>query len=221
MEKQGTSPQFVSIGNEINDGFLYPDGQISKSWEKFAALFNSGSKAVRNALPNSKVILHITGATSPWFDIYFDNCKKYGVDFDIIGASWYPFWHKSTAVQMREWSEGMYARYGKKVMIMETGYPWNPTLPDGAYGQLSNNGPYQNVYPSSKEGQKNFMLEVFSEIKKSKDGCVLGDVYWDPVMIEVPGVGWELGADNVVSNTTLFDFEGHVNEVLDAYKYNN
>ena len=49
----------------------------------------------------------------------------------------------------------------------------------------------------------------------------MGDVYWDPVMIEVPGVGWELGADNVVSNTTLFDFEGHVNEVLDAYKYNN
>lgn len=57
--------------------------------------------------------------------------------------------------------------------------------------------------------------------KKSKDGCVLGDVYWDPVMIEVSGVGWELGADNVVSNTTFFDFEGHVNEVLDAYKYNN
>jgi arabinogalactan endo-1,4-beta-galactosidase len=50
---------------------------------------------------------------------------------------------------------------------------------------------------------------------------MIGDLYWDPVMIEVPGVGWELGADNVVSNTTLFEFNGNALTSLKAFKYNN
>ena len=103
---------------------------------------------------------------------------------------------------------------------METGYNWNPTLPNGSSGQLSNNGPYQNIYPSSPEGQKDFLLELFNGIKTTDNGSVIGDLYWDPVMIAVPGVGWELGAPNVVANTTLFDFDGNSLVSLNAFKYN-
>lgn len=65
------------------------------------------------------------------------------------------------------------------------------------------------------------MYELFNGIKQANGGRVIGDIYWDPVMIEVPGVGWELGAPNVVSNTTLFDFSGHALPSLKAYKFNN
>ena len=92
------------------------------------------------------------------------------------------------------------------------------TLPDGTQGQLSDNGPYLDFSPL---GQKNFMLEQIKEIKQAKDCRILGFLYWDPIFIEVEGMGWELGAKNYVSNTTLFGYEGNRLEVLDAFKYNN
>lgn len=88
---------------------------------------------------------------------------------------------------------------------METGYSWDKTLPDNTPGQLAHNGPYPDFSPL---GQKNFMLELIKEIKQAKDCRILGFLYWDPIFIEVEGMGWELGAKNYVSNTTLFDLKG-------------
>jgi arabinogalactan endo-1,4-beta-galactosidase len=221
MIAQGTTPQYVSLGNEINDGFLQPLGQISKSWSNFAALVNIGYKAVKETSPTSKVILHLSdGGSKPTYDWFCGSCITYKINYDIIGASYYPFWTKKTATQMREWADYISEKYNKDIILMESGYNWNPTLLSGYAGQLSDNGPYDKVYPSSPQGQKDFMLELFSEIKKCNNGRVLGDLYWDPVMIAVSGVGWELGAPNVVSNTTLFDFNGNSLPALNAFKYN-
>jgi len=222
MKDQGTTPQYVSLGNESNDGILFPDGQISKSWTNFAALINTGYKAVKDVSPTSKVILHLSDAGGKeTYDWFCGSCLKYNINYDVIGTSYYPFWTKRTATQMREWADYISEKYNKDIFIMESGYNWNPTLPSGYAGQLSNNGPYQGIYPSSPQGQKDFLLELHSEIKKVKNGRVIGNLYWDPVMIAVPGVGWELGAPNVVSNTTLFDFSGKALPALDAFKYNN
>lgn len=222
MKEQGTTPQYVSLGNESNDGILFPEGQISKSWTNFAALINMGYKAVKDVSPTSKVILHLSDAgNNDTYDWFCSSCIKYNINYDVIGSSYYPFWTKRTATQMREWADYISAKYNKDIFIMESGYNWNPTLPSGYPGQLSNNGPYQGIYPSSPQGQKDFLLELHSEIKKCKNGRVIGNLYWDPVMIAVPGVGWELGAPNVVSNTTLFDFSGNSLPSLDAFKYNN
>ena len=99
------------------------------------------------------------------------------------------------------------------MIVMETGYAWNPTLPSGKSGQLSNNGPYPSM---TKEGQKAFMQELVDGLRAHPR--ILGFLYCDPVFIEVPGLGWELGASNVVSNTTLFDFQGKALPVLDVFK---
>ncbi len=96
---------------------------------------------------------------------------------------------------------------------METGYAWNPTLPSGYPGQLKDNGPYPAM---TKEGQKAFMQELLDGIRSEKR--ILGVLYWDPIFIEVPGIGWELGGNNVVSNTTLFDFQGNALPVFEAFK---
>ncbi len=125
---------------------------------------------------------------------------------------------KKTAGQIREWADYITAKFDKDILIMETGYSWDKTLPDNTPGQLAHNGPYPDFSPL---GQKNFMLELIKEIKQAKDCRILGFLYWDPIFIEVEGMGWELGAKNYVSNTTLFDFEGNRLEALDAFKYNN
>lgn len=221
MEAQGTTPEFVSIGNEIQAGILYPDGAVA-NFSKLAELLKSGSKAVRDASPDTKVILHLDDAGNrAKYDWFFGECAKYDVDYDIVGASYYPFWTKKTVEEITEWANDQSAKLNKPILIMESGYNWNPVLPDGYPGQLSDNGPYDDIYPSSPEGQKDFYLECFNALKFVDDGNVMGVLYWDPVMIAVPGVGWELGARNVVANTTLFDFEGNGLPVLKAFKYNN
>jgi len=221
MKAQGTTPEFVSLGNETAGGILFPDGAVG-NLAQMAELFNQGYDAVKAVSPESKVLIHLhDGGSKTTYDWYFGELNKHGAKYDMIGASYYPFWTQKTAKEIREWAEYTANKFDRDIFIMETGYNWNPTLPSGYPGQLSNNGPYQNIYPSSPQGQKDYLLELFNEIKKTEQGRIVGCLYWDPVMIEVPGVGWELGGDNVVSNTTLFDFSGHALESLDAFKYNN
>ena len=104
-------------------------------------------------------------------------------------------------------------------MIMETGYNWNSTTCNGSSGKLSNNGP--EFFPSTQAGQKNFMLKLFNDLKLVTDGHCLGDLYWDPVFICVPGQGWQNGQPNVVANTALFNFTGTALSSFDAFLYNN
>jgi len=221
MKNQGTIPEYVSLGNETSSGFLFPDGDYNH-FSQMAELFNEGYDAVKAVSPDSKVIIHLDdGGNSGKYDWFFGELKSNGGKFDIVGASYYPFWTGKTVTQIRDWANYESTALGKNIFIMETGYNWNPTLPSGYPGQLSDNGPYQTIYPSTPEGQKDFLLELFNGIKSADNGNVIGDLYWDPVMIAVPGVGWQLGAPNVVSNTTLFDFDGNALVSLNAFKYNN
>lgn len=220
MKDEGTLPQFVSLGNEIQGGILKPDGS-SAEFAKLALLLRAGYRGVKDSSPETLVVLHLDDAGNLGkYEWFFGECEKYDVNYDIIGASYYPFWTRKTVDEVIPWAEKVFTRFGKKILIMETGYNWNPVLPDGKNGQLSDNGPYDSVYPSSPSGQRDFLLECFSGLKSASGGCIIGDLYWDPVMIEVEGVGWELGADNVVSNTTLFDFQGNALPALDAFKFN-
>jgi len=221
MKNQGTIPEYVSLGNETGGGLLFPDGDL-QHFAQMAELFNQGYDAVKAVSPGSIVIIHLDDAgKKDKYEWYFGELNKNCAKYDMIGASYYPFWTKMTIDVMKDWAEYITAKFNKDIFIMETGYNWNPALPSGYPGQLSNNGPYQNIYPSSPQGQRDFLLELFTGIKMAANGRVAGCLYWDPVMIEVPGVGWELGGANVVSNTTLFDFKGNALESLNAFKYNN
>jgi arabinogalactan endo-1,4-beta-galactosidase len=221
MQEQGTPPEYVSLGNEIAGGILKPTG-ASENFVQLAELLKQGYKAVKDVSPSAKVILHLDDAgNKDKYDWFFGACINNGVSWDVIGASYYPFWTKKTVGQVIEWADYVSSKFQKDIIIMECGYNWNPTLPDGKSGQLSNNGPYDAIYPSSPAGQRDFLLECFNGLKSVKNGRIIGALYWDPVMIEVPGVGWELGGDNVVSNTTLFDFSGNALPALQAFKYNN
>jgi len=218
MLEQDTLPEYVSIGNEIQGGICYPEGSVS-NWPQLAELLNAGHDAVKAVSPSSRVILHLDGATDyNKYENFFGNCEFYNVRYDIIGTSYYPFWSQKCVEDLRIFCDYVSARFGKDNIVMEIGYNWNPSASDGLPGQHENNGPVQ--YPSTPEGQKNFMLELFNAIKCVRGGRCIGDIYWDPIMIAVPGLGWEEGKRNVVDNTTLFDFKGEALPVLDVYKYN-
>jgi len=227
MVDQGTTPEFVSLGNEMQSGILFPYGRASgDNWANLARFLKAGAEAVKKASPTSKVILHLddAGNTSK-YESFFDQIEAREVPYDIIGPSYYPFWTDDTIEQIVAFCNYFSQKYDKDIMIMETGYNWNPTLPNGTIGQLNDNGPYP-ADTSSPQGQKEFMINLFNGLKSVDNGRVIGDLYWDPIMIAVPGVGWAIKEIddqpdlNVVSNTTLFDFDGKALPAHDAYKQN-
>ncbi|MFD0656072.1 glycosyl hydrolase 53 family protein [Thermocatellispora tengchongensis] len=222
MKAQGTTPQFVSLGNEIQGGLLFPYG---KSWgqdDAFAKLgrfLKAGYRAVKDVSPATQVIIHIHDAgDDDEYEWFFGELEKQGVPYDLIGSSYYPYWTKKDVATVLGFFDRVSARFGKKIMVMETGINWNPVTHDGIEGQLLDNGPVP--YGETREGQRDFLYELFAGLKSVPDGKVIGDLYWDPVMIPADGVGWQVGAENVVSNTTLFDFDGRALPAMDAYRYN-
>lgn len=228
MKAQGTAPEYVSLGNETQAGMLYPlGGPLNSSDPNYTTLvknltgfYNAGYDAVKTSNPDSRVIIHLAGAgdkdMNNW---YFGLMNDWGVQYDIIGSSYYPFWTGNTVKEACEWAEYITKRYDRDLLFMETGYAWSQTIDDGVTsGQLSHNGPYTDM---SKNGQKNFMNELVNQIKRVGNQRVLGFVYWDPIFIPAGDAGWELGAKNIVSNSALFGFGGEALPVLDIFRNNN
>lgn len=224
--KQGTPPAFVSLGNEIEAGMLYPYGRATpedpSNWPRLAALLKAGHRAVKAVLPSARTVLHLDGGgDEAKYRDWFDQARAHGVDWDVIGSSYYPFWTGKSVAEMAQFCRAVTERYDRDLLVMETGFNWAPKRHDGWPGQLENNGPYP-AGMSSPEGQRDFMAELLAAMKATPR--VLGLLYWDPIMIANPKVGWALKegsgepGPNVVSNTTLFDFQGRALPVLDIWR---
>ena len=227
MKAQGTTPEYVSLGNETQAGMLYPlGGPLDSNLDDYytrvqnlVAFYNAGYEAVKASSTETKVIIHLAGAgnkdTNNW---YFGLMQDNSVKYDIIGSSYYPFWTANTAKEVCEWAEYVTDKFDKDLIFMETAYAWQQKTHEGFDGQLSHNWPYTDL---SKAGQKNFMLELSNEIKKVKNQRVLGYIYWDPIFIPAGNAGWVVGGANIVSNSALFDFDGKALPVWDAFRNNN
>lgn len=238
LKEQGTIPQLISIGNEIQSGMLYPYGNIAAdgtNWNNLARFINAGYRAVKEVAPTSKVVLHLDecGNFDKYKD-YFTECAKNNIQYDVIGASYYPYWSKTDINHAVEFCNTVTDYFDKDIIIMETGYNFNPVCASGYTGQLADNGCYEEIYPPTFEGHKRFMADLFNGLK-SIPRCI-GDLYWDPIMVNCEGVGWakkintvtdsETGnvtefdnvEGNVISNTTLFDFNGKAIPTLKVFE---
>lgn len=94
LKDQGIEPKWVQVGNETNNGLLWPLGKIdwSKSgsvrYTAYVELSNVGYDAVKTVFPNAYVIVHIGGTVdATWF---FTQFKTAGGKFDMMGLSHYP-----------------------------------------------------------------------------------------------------------------------------------
>lgn len=227
MVEQGTAPEYVSLGNEIQSGILFgnaekPDsiGGFCNDMNNLASLLAEGSKAVREVCPEAKIILHLTTSadiTVETFKWFCSSMRNANLDYDIIGASYYPFYGNKTIEQMIDAAEALIRIYDKDFIFMEVGFAWNPTQPDGSIGQIANNLPYEDMTP---EAQRLFLLTLTEQIKACASGRILGYIYWDPIYIDAPNCGWAVGEKNVTANSALFDFTGHMLPAWDAIMYN-
>lgn len=105
LVEQATAPEYVAIGNEIQAGMLYPEGSCN-NMKDFTDMLSAASRGVREAAPQAKIILHTDkGGNLTQAKWFFGEMRNYNVDYDIIGASYYPFWVGLTASQVRDWAD--------------------------------------------------------------------------------------------------------------------
>lgn len=118
LKKQGTPPDMVQIGNEINHGILWPDGHISNP-DNLAALLKSGVEGVIAIDPRIPVMMHLAlGGQNQEAVFWLDNMIARGVKFDIIGISYYPRWH-GTLSDLKSNLTDLCRRYHKPVNVVE------------------------------------------------------------------------------------------------------
>ena len=149
----GMLPDMVQPGNEITPGMLWPDGKLPDHWDNFADLLKAAIKGIdagRGDAKRPRIMIHIDrGGDKKTTRSFFDNLRSYGVDYDVIGQSYYPWWH-GTLLDLRENMYFMAREYQKDIILVEVAYCWRPT----EYRKRP--GPF----PETPEGQKEFLEEV-------------------------------------------------------------
>lgn len=185
LNQRGLSPQMVQVGNEITNGFLWPDGH-KENVDNMAMLLHAGIKAVREECPDAEIVLHLDfGTDNQMYRKWFDQIEPFGLDYDIIGMSYYPHWNGSLELlyeNMNDVSE----RYQKKVMVAETsiGYTLD-TL--GCTGLVfSKEQEEATGYPATMEGQEKFLRDLYATVRRVKDGRGIGVFYWEPAWLPIP-----------------------------------
>jgi arabinogalactan endo-1,4-beta-galactosidase len=117
------NPDIIQIGNETNDGMLC-EGKLSTNESKYIQLVQEAITAVRNASNSTKIMLHYAGITNA--EWYFQ--KVSSLDYDYIGLSYYPVWHRKSLTTLNDKMVSLSTTYNKSTYA-ETAYPftlqWN------------------------------------------------------------------------------------------------
>ncbi|WP_214107734.1 glycosyl hydrolase 53 family protein [Acrocarpospora catenulata] len=207
LKAQGTTADLVQVGNEINDGMLWEDGRSSR-FGQLAQLINSGYNAVKAVSSGTRVVLHLAnGGDNGLYRWWFDSAAANGARYDVIGMSYYPYWHGSFAAFQYN-IDDIAARYGKPVLLAETAYPFT-TGTDDAFGNMVTAATPVSGYPSSSAGQSAMLRDIMSLVQAVPNGRGLGVVYWEPTWTAVAGNGWDPtnpASGNEWENQALFDF---------------
>lgn len=187
LKNSGVTPEWVQVGNETNDGMLWPDGRASSNMSNFAQLVNAGYDAVKAVNTAIKVIVHVSnGWDNSLFRWLFDGLKNNGGKWDVIGMSLYPTaanWSTLNS-QCLSTMNDMVLRHGKEVMVVEVGMPWDQAT-----------------------ACNSFLADLITKTKSVTNNKGLGVLYWEPEAYN-NWKGYTLGA---------FDNSGKPTVALNAF----
>jgi arabinogalactan endo-1,4-beta-galactosidase len=178
LRDNNAMPDMVQVGNEINCGMLWPNGNPCSggSWGNLAQLMNaaiSGINDGRADSPMPRIAVHISNVKSnsstQWF---FDNLIANGVQFDVIAQSYYPEWHGPLS-NLTSSLSFMANRYSQDIVIAETA--------DYYTGNSSR----------TPQSQKATMDAVIQSVQMTPNGKGIGVFYWEPTWVWNSGVGYK------------------------------
>jgi dipeptidyl-peptidase-4 len=213
LRDQNTAPDMIQLGNEITCGMLWDDGRVcgafdnADHWRNLAELLAEGVRGVRAAQgpgDSIRIMIHIDrGGDLEGSVSFFDHLIARGVDFDVIGLSYYPWWH-GTLDEVRANLDRLARRYDKEIVVVETAYPWTLAWDDDVHNIVGLASQLLPGYPATVAGQEAFLRALMDVVAGTPGGRGRGIFYWEPDYISAPGLGspWE--------NLALFDFDGNL-----------
>ncbi len=219
LQIAGIVPTIVQIGNETNNGFLWPVGKIYESgvenWESYALITAAVSDAIRTTAPTAKIMIHHAGGNDA--NYFYEQLVSRNVKFDVIGLSYYPWWHGTNLLNFETSVRQLTTNFDQDIMIVETAYPFSLDRNDNLNNVVWNNNQLIDAYPATQLGQKQFLDRLQLFLKGLPDERGLGFCYWEPTWVAfpnadqafIPGSNWE--------NVTLFDFNNKATQGLTSY----
>lgn len=203
----GATPDLIQTGNEISYGMLWGARGASSlkkcytsstdNWPYFTSLLKQAIKACREVCPQAKVILHTERVAQPTvLKDFYQRMADYGVSYDIIGLSYYPYYHGNLSQLNTALTTLENAYTDKDIMLVETGYyhDWQPST---VTYDLS------AQFPITGEGQKAFTSALISTLSGHKN--VKGLFWW---FLEANEKGLDWNTKRVTKewyNAGLFD----------------
>ena len=182
MKAAGAEPDFIQTGNEISYGMLWGAYGASESalkkcytsssnanWTRFTTLLKNAGKACREVCPQAKIILHTERAAQTGvLTNFYNRMKTANVDYDIIGLSYYPIWHRDIAT-LETALNTLESNYpDKDIMIVEVGYAYS--------WEESGDYNYFGTYPATEAGQQEFTKDLITMLNKHNK--VTGLFWW-------------------------------------------
>lgn len=187
LKAASITPDWVQVGNETNDGMLWPDGKASVNMANYAKFFIAGYNAVKAVSPTSKVMAHVSnGYDNALFRWNLDGLKANGAVWDVVGMSLYPSTANWTTLnsQCLTNMNDMVTRYGSEIMVCEVGMSWDQATTCNA-----------------------FLTDLITKVKSLSNSKGLGVLYWEPEAYN-SWQGYTLGA---------FDNSGKPTIALNAF----
>jgi len=214
---QGTPPDIVQVGNEITTGMLWDEGRVGGSfdttsqWGRFTSLVKAGIEGVREAGGEDiQIMIHIDrGGSAAGVRWFFDNLTARNVEYDLIGLSYYPFWHGDLG-DLEAAMDVAVSRYEKPVMLVEIAYPWTLQWFDSQNNFVGSSSQLTPGFPATPQGQKAMIEAIVQRVLNLPNGMGIGVCYWSPELWALPQypTAWE--------NLAIFDNHGEVLPAVDA-----
>ena len=169
LKAAGATPDYIQTGNEISYGMLWgpvgtPTANLKKcyigneaNWDRFANLLKAAGRACREECPKAKIILHTERVAKVNILLNFYNqMRSKQVDYDIIGLSYYPYFHGDLGTLAIALNNVSNSYQDKDIMIVETGYSYHYSI-----GNLD----YSSTWPLTYQGQRQFTVDLISKLK--------------------------------------------------------
>ena len=233
----GVEPDMVQVGNELTNGLLWPSGK-APNWEVLCRYLAAGVRAVREEAPGTRVMVHLdNGGNNTLYQEWFNHYFALGGTCDVIGLSYYPFWHGTLADLAANLNE-IAPRYGKDLIVAETSMgftmdsfaPWEQRAEGERKGAATRPELVEKVpYPMTPKGQTAFLQDLLTVLNAVPEGRGAGFFWWEPAWLPVPGSGWarepgwqyvhERGPEgHEWANQALFDYDGNALPALGAIR---
>lgn len=164
----------------------------STSFDYIASILSDGIKGMKEIFPDCYSVIHLAnGGNSQEFETYFTALDGRKVDYDIIGASYYP--NLSGGLDELEANlNNITALTNKPAMVCEISWGFTDESVTGVTANQYNGSTYEDKggYLTSEQAQATCMRDILNILANVPNNLGLGMFYWESAWLPLSGATW-------------------------------